>query len=84
MINTDAGNLGGKTGFIFFGTGTITAVVAYFLFPETKGISFDRLDELYAAGVKPRHFKKLAHATDLQTGIRTRSSTISANRQKIA
>ncbi|KAK9249689.1 general substrate transporter [Lipomyces tetrasporus] len=70
MINTDAGNLGGKTGFIFFGTGTITAVVAYFLFPETKGISFDRLDELYAAGVKPRHFKTLAYATDLNPGIR--------------
>lgn len=36
MINTDAGNLGGKTGFIFFATGCITGVVGYFLFPETK------------------------------------------------
>lgn len=36
MINTDAGNLGGKTGFIFFGTGIITAVIGFFLFPETK------------------------------------------------
>lgn len=36
MINTDAGNLGGKTGFIFFGTGIVAAVVGFFLFPETK------------------------------------------------
>jgi len=36
MINPDAGNLGGKTGFIFLGTGLITAVVGFFLFPETK------------------------------------------------
>ena len=36
MINIDAGNLGGKTGFIFFATGLVTAVVGYFLFPETK------------------------------------------------
>lgn len=36
MINTDAGNLGGKTGFIFFGTGILTSIGAFFLFPETK------------------------------------------------
>lgn len=36
MINKDAGNLGGKAGFIFLGTGLITAVVGFFLFPETK------------------------------------------------
>lgn len=36
MINPDAGNLGGKTGFIFFGTGLLTAIGGYFMFPETK------------------------------------------------
>jgi hypothetical protein len=36
MISTDAGNLGGKTGLIFFGTGILTAIAGYFLFPETK------------------------------------------------
>ncbi|KAK3064845.1 hypothetical protein LTS18_003414 [Coniosporium uncinatum] len=35
MINPDAGNFGGKTGFIFTGTGLITAVIGFFLFPET-------------------------------------------------
>ncbi|SPO05070.1 related to MFS alpha-glucoside transporter [Cephalotrichum gorgonifer] len=60
MINTDAGNLGGKTGFIFFGTGILTAVIGFFLFPETKGITFEQMDELYARGVPPRQFKKRA------------------------
>ena len=36
MINRDAGNLGGKTGFILFGTGILTAIGGYYLFPETK------------------------------------------------
>ncbi|KAK5073941.1 hypothetical protein LTR64_006919 [Lithohypha guttulata] len=58
MINPDAGHLGGKTGFIFFGMGMIAAVGGYFLYPETKGLSFEILDELYAAGVKPKHFKR--------------------------
>ncbi|KAF5008259.1 hypothetical protein FDECE_5457 [Fusarium decemcellulare] len=62
MINPDSGNLGGKTGFIFFGTGLLTAIGGYFLFPETKGISFARMDELYQSGIKPRHFKKVAEA----------------------
>lgn len=42
MINTDAGNLGGKTGFIFFGTGIITAIVGFFLIPETKVCEYNQ------------------------------------------
>jgi hypothetical protein len=37
-INPDAGNLGGKVGFIFLGTGLIAAVGGFFLYPETKVI----------------------------------------------
>ncbi|KAF4472548.1 Hexose transporter [Fusarium albosuccineum] len=62
MINPDSGNLGGKAGSIFFGTGLLTAMGGYFLFPETKGISFAKMDELYQSGIKPRHFKKVAEA----------------------
>ncbi|OJD11867.1 hypothetical protein AJ78_07454 [Emergomyces pasteurianus Ep9510] len=58
MINRDAGNLGGKTGFIFLGTGLVTAIVGFFLFPETKGLTFEKLDELYEAGISPRQFRK--------------------------
>lgn len=60
QINPDAGHLGGKVGFIFFGLGSISAVLGYFYYPETKGVRFEKLDELYAAGVSPRHFKKMA------------------------
>ncbi|KAJ5931506.1 hypothetical protein N7516_005995 [Penicillium verrucosum] len=61
MINPDAGNLGGKVGFIFLGTGLIAAIGGWFLFPETKGISFQKLDELYALQVAPRHFKQMGN-----------------------
>ncbi|ERS97062.1 hypothetical protein HMPREF1624_06391 [Sporothrix schenckii ATCC 58251] len=60
MINTDAGNLGGKVGFIFLGLGLMAAVGGYYLFPETKGLSFEQIDELYAMKVHPKHFKKVA------------------------
>lgn len=46
MINRDAGNLGGKTGFIFLATGMITAVVGFFLFPETKVSGDNALSDL--------------------------------------
>ncbi|KAK5173250.1 uncharacterized protein LTR77_001931 [Saxophila tyrrhenica] len=59
MINRDAGNLGGKVGFIFLGTGLIAAVGGWFLYPETKGIPFEKMDELYAAKVPPRRFGKV-------------------------
>ncbi|CEL11668.1 hypothetical protein ASPCAL14768 [Aspergillus calidoustus] len=57
MINPDAGNLGGKVGFIFLGTGLIAAIGGWFLYPETKGVSFETMDELYASGASPRHFR---------------------------
>jgi hypothetical protein len=60
MINPDAGNLGGKVGFIFLGTGLMAGIGGWYLFPETKGLSFEKLDELYAMGVPPRLFKKAA------------------------
>ncbi|KAF7167914.1 hypothetical protein CNMCM6106_003284 [Aspergillus hiratsukae] len=63
MINPDAGNLGGKIGFVFLGTGLIAAVGGFFLYPETKGIPFEKLDELFALKVKPRHFKQMAKET---------------------
>lgn len=71
-MNPDAGNLGGKVGFIFFGLGMIAATLGFFLYPETKGVRFEKLDELYALGVKPRHFKKRAmeDKTDAKVGAK--------------
>lgn len=59
MINPDAGDLGGKVGFIFLGTGLIAAIGGWYLYPETKGVSFEKLDELYATKTPPRHFKRV-------------------------
>lgn len=42
----------------------IASIGGYFLYPETKGISFERIDQLYLAGVPPRHFSKYAHRED--------------------
>ena len=69
QINPDAGHLGGKVGFIFFGLGIIVSVLGWFLYPETKGVRFEKLDELYAKGVKPRHFKKYENQTDIDNQI---------------
>lgn len=58
MFNPDAGNLGGKVGFIFGVTTMIGFIGCWFWLPETKDRTVAELDELYAAGVKPRHFHK--------------------------
>lgn len=47
-INPDAGNLGGKVGFIFLGTGLIAAVGGFFLYPETKVSLDSTLQRTYA------------------------------------
>ncbi|GIC94605.1 putative MFS alpha-glucoside transporter [Aspergillus udagawae] len=72
MINPDAGNLGGKVGFIFLGTGLIAAIGGWYLYPETKGISFEAMDELYASGTAPRHFSAVS---EQQRGIPLESKT---------
>ncbi|KAH7085266.1 general substrate transporter [Paraphoma chrysanthemicola] len=60
MINPDAGNLGGKVGFIFLATAIFAAVGGWYLYPETKGLSFEMMDELYSQHIQPRHFKTKA------------------------
>ncbi|KAL4885932.1 putative MFS transporter [Aspergillus karnatakaensis] len=60
MINPDAGNLGGKVGFIFLGTGLVAAIGGWYLYPETKGISFEAMDGLYASGTAPRRFQAVS------------------------
>ena len=65
MINPDAGNLGGKVGFVFLGTGLCASVGGWYLFPETRGLAFEKIDELYASKIPPRHFKAAAQRTDI-------------------
>jgi hypothetical protein len=54
--NTDSGNLGAKTGFIFMGTSIIHGVMSWFWIPETKNLSTEELDVLFEEKVSARHF----------------------------
>ncbi|KAJ4262901.1 hypothetical protein NW762_006514 [Fusarium torreyae] len=67
MFNPDAGNLGGKVGFVFGATTFIGFVGCWVWLPETKNRTVAELDDLYAAKVKPRHF----HKTSLGNGEAT-------------
>ncbi|KAH8820762.1 general substrate transporter [Xylogone sp. PMI_703] len=59
MINPDAGNLGGKVGFIFGSFTVVLFVIAWYICPETKGMTFTELDYLYSQNILPRHFLKV-------------------------
>lgn len=56
--------------------GSIAAVLGWWLYPETKGVRFDKLDELYARGIKPRHFKQRAKDDDTDTRIGAKQKTV--------
>lgn len=58
MFNPDAGNLGGKVGFIFGATSFLGFVGVYWYLPETKNRTAEQLDSLYERGVPARKFHK--------------------------
>ena len=43
IINPDAGNLGGRIGYMFFALGVICTILLYLYCPETKGLTFDEV-----------------------------------------
>lgn len=56
IFNPDKGNLGGKTAFIFGAQSVICCVYFYYCHPESKGRSYEELDELFREGVPARDF----------------------------
>jgi len=46
MVNTDKANLGAKVFFIWGSLCTCCFVYAYFLIPETKGLSLEQVDRM--------------------------------------
>ncbi|KAH7112489.1 general substrate transporter [Dendryphion nanum] len=56
MINPDEANMGGKVAFIFFALLLLGDAFAFFYYPETKGRSFEEIDELFERGISPRQF----------------------------
>lgn len=58
MFNPDAGNLGGKVGFVFGATTLVGFAGCWLWLPETKNRTAAELDELFERGVNVRHFDK--------------------------
>ena len=52
------GNLGGKCGYVWGGTGLICLITTYFYLPEMKGRSYREIDILFKRRVPAREWKK--------------------------
>jgi len=58
MLNPAGGNLGGKCGYVWGGTGLFCLIVAYFYLPEMKGRSYREIDILFKRKPPARKWKK--------------------------
>ncbi|KAI0503021.1 alpha-glucosides permease MPH2/3 [Xylaria bambusicola] len=58
LLNPTGGNLGGKCGYVWGGTGLFCFVVAYFWLPEMRGRSYREIDILFRRKVPARQWKK--------------------------
>ncbi|KAJ8108536.1 hypothetical protein OPT61_g8106 [Boeremia exigua] len=61
MFNADAGNLGGKIGFIFAFLCFLGLGLSWLYIPETKAKSYEELDYLFERKVPARQFKKATY-----------------------
>ncbi|OBR08897.1 Sugar porter family MFS transporter [Colletotrichum higginsianum IMI 349063] len=57
MINPDEANMQGKLGFFFGGLACLCFIWAWFRVPETKGRTYEELDNLFEQRVPARNFK---------------------------
>ncbi|KAK1512475.1 maltose permease MAL61 [Colletotrichum costaricense] len=60
MYNVDSGNLGARTGFIYAGTSVFLLAGAWFLVPDTTGMTTEEIDKAYESELTPRRFRKHA------------------------
>lgn len=58
IYNTDAGDLKGKTGFVYAGLCLLTFVVTWLVIPEMKDRTALEVDAMFEAGLPCRDFKK--------------------------
>ncbi|GKZ37267.1 hypothetical protein AbraIFM66950_008724 [Aspergillus brasiliensis] len=68
LYNSDEADLGGLIGWIFAGMGAIMLLILFFELPETKGRTFEELDEMFAARVPTRQFKRYQCEVGLGSG----------------
>ncbi|CAI7588283.1 unnamed protein product [Penicillium manginii] len=66
VYNKDAGNLGAKTGFLFFVICTITTAITWLTVPELKGRTNAEIDHMFKLGLPTRRFRSwsAANGTD--------------------
>ncbi|KAI9147290.1 Major facilitator-type transporter ecdC [Paramyrothecium foliicola] len=57
-INPDRGNLGGNVAFVFTGLLGLCALFIFFAVPETKGLTYTEIDDLWNRGTPPRKFNR--------------------------
>lgn len=65
MFNPNAGNLQGKVAFIFGGTCVLACIYTYIYHPETKGRSFEEIDEMFFKRIPARKFA--SYVTEAET-----------------
>ena len=85
MVNPQAWNLKGYTGFVWGGCATIVFVWAFFRLPETKDRTFHELDLLFAKNVPARKFATTdvnAFDEHEQNELAQQYATDAANRKK--
>ena len=58
MLNPEAWNWQGRTGFFWAGSAALTALWAYFRLPEPKDRTYEELDILFAKKISARKFSK--------------------------
>lgn len=57
IYNVDAGNLLGRTGFIFAGTSILLFIASWFLIPDTSNMDVEELDAAYAQKIPARRIR---------------------------
>lgn len=60
MLNPEAWNWGGKTGFFWAGMCFVCLVWTYFRLPEPKGRTYAEMDNLFERCISARKFKTTA------------------------
>jgi SP family general alpha glucoside:H+ symporter-like MFS transporter len=58
MLNSAYGNMAGKSGYVWAGTGFICLVASYFYLPEMKGRSYREIDIMFNRKIPARQWKK--------------------------
>lgn len=58
MYNTDAGNLGARTGFIWGASSLLYFIVSWFLVPETFSLGVPEIDWMFVNKIAMKDFQK--------------------------